>query len=161
MVPVPCVSTAPVPPPSYQRAVATSTPALHIDALTLVTRLHLLVLCRLAVGVAHRHCPPPCPRGRGQAAHLQRGEHAADRPAAHALAAELPGHARVARRLARPGLRPADGRRRSGARAQPLADVALSFTTTIIVALAAHDAGRPDLIRSSKRVLAHLWEAPL
>jgi hypothetical protein len=39
--------------------------------------------------------------------------------------------------------------------------VALSFTATIIVALAAHQAGRPDLIRSPKRVLAHLWEGVL
>ena len=36
--------------------------------------------------------------------------------------------------------------------------VALTYTATIIVALAAQQAGRPDLIRSPKRVLAHLWE---
>lgn len=36
--------------------------------------------------------------------------------------------------------------------------VALTYTATIIVALAAHQAGRPDLIRSPKRVLAHVWE---
>jgi transposase len=36
--------------------------------------------------------------------------------------------------------------------------VALAYTATIIVALAAHQAGRPDLIRSPKRVLAHVWE---
>jgi hypothetical protein len=36
--------------------------------------------------------------------------------------------------------------------------VALAFTATIIVALAAQQAGRPDLIRSPKRVLAHCWE---
>ena len=36
--------------------------------------------------------------------------------------------------------------------------VALTDTATIIVALAAHQADRPDLIRSPKRVLAHLWE---
>ncbi len=36
--------------------------------------------------------------------------------------------------------------------------VALTYTTTIIVALAAKPAGRPDLIRSPKRVLAHVWE---
>ena len=34
--------------------------------------------------------------------------------------------------------------------------VALAFAATIIVALAAHQAGRPDLIRSPKRVRAHL-----
>ncbi len=33
--------------------------------------------------------------------------------------------------------------------------VALTYTATIIVALAAQQAGRPDLIRSPKRVLAH------
>jgi hypothetical protein len=37
--------------------------------------------------------------------------------------------------------------------------VALTYTATIVVALAAKQAGRPDLIRSPTRVLAHLWEA--
>ncbi len=37
--------------------------------------------------------------------------------------------------------------------------VALTYTATIIVAFAAQHAGRPDLIRSPKRVLAHYWEA--
>ena len=36
--------------------------------------------------------------------------------------------------------------------------VALTYTAVIIVALSAHDAGRPDLIRSPARVLAHAWE---
>jgi transposase len=40
---------------------------LHIDALALVTRLHLLALCRLAVQQAQRHCPPPLPKGPGGA----------------------------------------------------------------------------------------------
>ena len=65
MVPSPCTPTAPVPPPAYQRAVAKRGPALHIDALTLVTRLHLLALCRLAVRQAQRCCPPPLPQGPG------------------------------------------------------------------------------------------------
>jgi hypothetical protein len=39
-----------------------------------------------------------------------------------------------------------------------LSQVALSSTATIIVALAAWQAHRPDLIRSPKRVLAHLWQ---
>jgi len=39
--------------------------------------------------------------------------------------------------------------------------VALTYTATLIVALAAHHAGRPELIRSPKRVLAHLWEGAL
>lgn len=36
--------------------------------------------------------------------------------------------------------------------------VALTYAGLIIVALAAHEAGRPDLLRSPKRVLAHSWE---
>ena len=39
--------------------------------------------------------------------------------------------------------------------------VALSYTASILVGLAAQDAGRPDLIRSPKRVLAHAWEGLL
>jgi transposase len=58
---------APVPPPSYQRAQARARKALHINALTLVTSLHLLTLCRLAVRLAHRRCPPPLPKGPGGA----------------------------------------------------------------------------------------------
>jgi transposase len=65
MVLVRCVSTAPVPPPAYRRAQARLGPALHIDALTLVRRLHLLALCRLAVRLARRRCPPPLPAGPG------------------------------------------------------------------------------------------------
>src|ERR1700688_2586249 len=37
--------------------------------------------------------------------------------------------------------------------------VALTYTASIIVGLAAWQAGRPELIRSLKRVLAHCWEA--
>ena len=37
--------------------------------------------------------------------------------------------------------------------------VALTYTASILVGLAAQQAGRPDLIRSPKRVLAHCWEA--
>jgi hypothetical protein len=39
--------------------------ALHINALTLIETLHLLALCRLAVQLAHRRCPPPLPKGAG------------------------------------------------------------------------------------------------
>src|SRR5205809_5661573 len=56
---------APVPPPSFQRGQAQRSRALHIDALTLVTTLHLLALCRLAVRLAHRRCPPSLPAGKG------------------------------------------------------------------------------------------------
>src|SRR5579859_102582 len=65
MVPVPCVRTAPVPPPAYHRAQAKVRCALRIDALMLVSRLHLLALCRLAVRLAQRRCPPPLPAGPG------------------------------------------------------------------------------------------------
>jgi len=67
MVPATCSSTAPVPPPSYHRALARRPTALHVTALALVTTLHLLDLCRLAVRVAHRRCPPPLPKGPGGA----------------------------------------------------------------------------------------------
>jgi hypothetical protein len=39
--------------------------------------------------------------------------------------------------------------------------VALTYAATIVIALAAQQAGRPDLIRSPKRVLAHTWESVL
>lgn len=39
-----------------------------------------------------------------------------------------------------------------------LGKLRLPYTATVIVALAAQQAGRPDLIRSPKRVLAHVWE---
>jgi hypothetical protein len=40
-------------------------PALHLDALTLVSRLHLLALCQLAVQMARHRCPPPLLAGPG------------------------------------------------------------------------------------------------
>src|SRR5579885_1000001 len=67
MMPTIVQEQAPVPPPSYQRAQAKQGPALHITALTLVTTLHLLALCRFAVRIAHRRCPPPLPAGPGGA----------------------------------------------------------------------------------------------
>lgn len=65
MVPAPCPHTDPVPPPAYQRALAKRGPALHIDALSLVQRLHLLTLCGVAVRLAQRFCPPALPKGPG------------------------------------------------------------------------------------------------
>ena len=60
---------APIPPPSYHRreaqVQARQARALHINALSLIKTLHLLALCRLAVQVAHRRCPPPLPKGAG------------------------------------------------------------------------------------------------
>jgi len=67
MVPAPCIATAPVPPPAYQRAVARQGPALQISALTLVMTLHLLALCQCAAAVARRRCPPALPKGPGGA----------------------------------------------------------------------------------------------
>ncbi len=37
--------------------------------------------------------------------------------------------------------------------------VALTYTATIVVALAAESAGRPDLIHSPKCVLSYIWES--
>lgn len=38
-----------------------------LTRLSVVTMLHLLTLCRLAVRLAHRRCPPPLPAGKGGA----------------------------------------------------------------------------------------------
>src|SRR5215472_12566087 len=65
MVPAPCARTVPVPPPAYHRAQTKVGPALHLDALTLVSGLHLLAVCGLAVRLARRRCPPPLPAGPG------------------------------------------------------------------------------------------------
>jgi transposase len=67
MAPAVSANYIPVPPPSYRRTVAT---ALHLDALTLVRDLQLLVLCRLAVRLAQHQCPPPLPAGPGGAPRL-------------------------------------------------------------------------------------------
>jgi hypothetical protein len=67
MTPGVCPDQAPIPPPSYHRTVAA---ALHVDALTLVVDLQLLALCRVAVHLAHQHCPPPLPTGPGGAPRL-------------------------------------------------------------------------------------------
>lgn len=71
MIPALVTDQAPIPPPPYHRALAN---ALHLDALTLVTRLHLLALCGMAVQVAHRRCPPPLPAGPGGAPRTYREE---------------------------------------------------------------------------------------
>jgi hypothetical protein len=55
---------APIPPPSYHRALATS---LQLDALTLVRRPQLLALCHRAIQLALRRCPLPLPAGPGGA----------------------------------------------------------------------------------------------
>src|SRR5260221_11293012 len=65
MVPALRDGAVPVPPPAYHRVQRKRRSALHLDALTLVTRLHLLSLCRLAVRLAQRRCPPPLSAGPG------------------------------------------------------------------------------------------------
>ena len=65
MVPAACTGKVPVPPPAYHRMQHRRRPALHLDALTLLTHLHLLSLCRLAVRLAQQRCPPPLPAGPG------------------------------------------------------------------------------------------------
>jgi transposase len=67
MMPLVVSNQAPVPPPAYHRMQERLGSSLHIDALTLVTTLHLLTLCCLAVRVAHHRCPPPLPAGPGGA----------------------------------------------------------------------------------------------
>src|SRR3989454_6219977 len=67
MMPTIITNQAPVPPPAYHRMQARLGSSLHIDALSLVKTLHLLTLCRLAVRLAHRRCPPPLPAGPGGA----------------------------------------------------------------------------------------------
>lgn len=53
MVPAPCLPTEPVPPPAYHRARAKRGPRIQVDALTLVSTVHLLALCQLAVRLTH------------------------------------------------------------------------------------------------------------
>jgi transposase len=57
MVPVPCITTESVPPPAYHRTLVKQGPRVRIDALTLVTTLHLLALCRLAIRAAQERTP--------------------------------------------------------------------------------------------------------
>ena len=73
-MPTMVIDQAPVPPPSYHRAQARRRSSLHINALALVQTLHLLSLCRLAVQLAHRRCPPPLPKGPGGSPRTYREE---------------------------------------------------------------------------------------
>lgn len=54
MIPASDRTQVPIPPPSCQRAMRTS---LHLDALSLVTRLHLLALCRFAPALVSAAAP--------------------------------------------------------------------------------------------------------
>jgi hypothetical protein len=81
------VKQASVPPPSYHRTMAT---ALHLDALTLVTPLQLLEVCRIAVKLAHQQVPPAAAGGSWwSAASVYRGLSVAAGPPANALALVL------------------------------------------------------------------------
>ncbi len=66
-----CVDSGPGAPPPYHPARRNVRPALHRDALmlvtlvTLVTRLHVLARCRIAPRLAHWRCPPPLSAGPG------------------------------------------------------------------------------------------------
>ena len=80
MMPTHLNNQALVPPPSYHRAQTRQSPALYIDALTLVSTLHLHALCRLAVRLAQRCCPPPLP------SLVPRGVFVVDRAGASAMA---------------------------------------------------------------------------
>jgi hypothetical protein len=92
---------APVPPPSYHRTVAM---ALHLDALTLITRLHLLAVCRVAVQLAQQQCPPPLSRWSGwSTTALCRGILAAAGAAADAVAPVVSRGPRLVMRLAAAG----------------------------------------------------------
>ncbi len=51
--------------------------------------------------------------------------------------------------------------RRSRRNTASACQVAPTYAATIVVGLAAQQAGRPDLIRSPKRVLVHTWEGLL
>lgn len=60
MIPANGRCQVPIPPPSYHRAMRSG---LHVDALTVVTRLHLLALCRIALRLSQGWCSPPLPAG--------------------------------------------------------------------------------------------------
>jgi hypothetical protein len=62
---------SPIPPPSNH---SRPTRSLHLDALTLVRRLRLLALCRVAVHLARQRCPQPLPAGPGGAPRIYRDE---------------------------------------------------------------------------------------
>jgi hypothetical protein len=67
MVPATGPGVVPVPPPAYHRIQHQRRRSLHLDALTLVTRLRLLGLCQLAVHLGRRRSPPPLPAGPANA----------------------------------------------------------------------------------------------
>ena len=71
MAPALCADQAPVPPPSYHHSPAG---ALHLDALSLVRRLHLLALCEHAVHLAPQASVPSLAAGRGGAPRVYRDE---------------------------------------------------------------------------------------
>lgn len=71
MTPDVCADQMSIPPPSYHRI---KVAPLHRNALTLVRRLCLLELCRVAVKLARQQCPLPLPAGPGGAPRVYREE---------------------------------------------------------------------------------------
>jgi hypothetical protein len=125
MMPIVLTEQEPVLPPAYHRVQARLGPALYIDALTLVRTLHLLTLCRLAVRLTHRRCPPPLHAGPVGAPRTYSEESlVASSSSFTRPRPPLCGWSAIARQ------------------------VALIYTASIIVGLAAQQAGRPELIRS-------------
>src|SRR5579864_5461764 len=125
MVPVPCASTAPVPPPSYQRGgQAQASLAYRCPELGHTSASARPVSAGRAAQPAAVSAALAGRSGRGSA-HLQCGEPAPDRAAAHLVAPGLPRDARLAGGLAGfgRGLRPAHHPRRTGAGAESLPDV--------------------------------------
>ncbi len=59
MMPTLMEEQAPAAPPAYHRVQARLGSPVRINALMFVITLHLLTLCRLAVQLTHRRCPPP------------------------------------------------------------------------------------------------------
>ena len=105
MTPTTVNEQIPVPPPACHREQARLGPALHIDALTLVTTLHLLALCRFTIHLAHRRCPPFTSRSRWRTSNIPRRILVAHCTLTHAVAALLCRYARLVARVACPRAR--------------------------------------------------------
>ena len=100
MVPALCATTEIVPPPAYHRAVATRPRSQHIDALTLVTTLRLFLLPASRAPGAPDLPAAVTARTGWRAPSLSGGVAVAHRAATHAVAAVVPGHARLVGQLA-------------------------------------------------------------
>ena len=167
MLPAFQASQAPIPPPAYHRARRHTRLALHIDALTLVRRLHLLVLCRLAVEYAHWRCPPPLPAGPGDVPVATARRRCCSSRSCACCGALVPRYARLVSRLARPrpSVRPPTRRRWPTVRPSPSqqwkraaragAPVAEALLVVVVrLALRRRMVGGRDLIVDSAPILA-------